>query len=209
MLHFVPTSSWIDRFGASDGASDGASPQDSLAITGMAVFLASLGSFFAAAMVLLAVLRATSDKWPPAGAIPLPLAGLAVSTLILIASSLTLAQAMRGAKRGNRRSLRAGLLATTLLAWAFLISQVQNWLALHSDGVVLTSNIFAWLFYALTALHFLHVVGGLFPLTIVTLRSFAGPYGPQSRSGVIRCGMYWHFLDAVWVVMVLGLILAR
>ena len=64
-----------------------------------------------------------------------------------------------------------------------------------------TDSLYAWTFYVLTALHALHVLGGLPPMLIVTVRALRMGYGPSDHRGLVYCAMYWHFLDAVWIVL--------
>jgi heme/copper-type cytochrome/quinol oxidase subunit 3 len=95
------------------------------------------------------------------------------------------------------------------LGVAFLLVQTLNWWKMVAvDAVLATESLYAFTFYVLTGLHALHVVGGLIPLAITTWRSHRGAYSWADFQGVRQVGMYWHFLDAVWVVLFAVLLLA-
>jgi len=167
---------------------------------GMRLFLASLGMVFAATIAGYLVVRARAETWPPPGVPVLPRT-LWVSTVILLASSVTVAAAQRGIGRGEQRTLRAGLALTAALGVAFLVSQTVNWFALVAAQLTMRTNLYGFTFYLLTGLHALHVLGGLGPLLVVTRRAFAGRYTATAHAGVANIAAYWHFLDIVWLVM--------
>jgi cytochrome c oxidase subunit 3 len=167
---------------------------------GMKLFLASLSMLFAAGMIGYLVVRLRSDSWPPKGAPELPM-GLWISTLILLVSSGTIHRAVESARADRQRGLRFGLLATTVLGVAFLISQTLNWVTLAAMNLTAGANLYAFTFYVLTGLHAAHVIGGVVLLTIVTIKAFRGRYTAGGHVGVVYASMYWHFLDVVWLVM--------
>ncbi len=174
---------------------------------GMTLFLTALGVLFAASLVAYLVIRTRAEVWPPAGNPGMP-AGLWVSTGILLLCSVALHRAVRAARLGRQGVLRGAMLVSVALAAAFLVSQTLNWLQLSAAGLTARSNLYAFTFYMLTGLHAAHVIGGLVPLFIVTRRAVRGVYGPERDAGVRYCAMYWHFLDVVWVVMFLLLVIA-
>lgn len=167
---------------------------------GMAVFLASLGAVFVSTLVGYAYVRLDAREWPPAGAPPLP-PTLWLSTLLLLLSSATIHAAVVGAREGRQARVRAGLAATAALGLAFLASQALCWQALAASMPPTTPTQYSFTFYMLTALHAVHVVGGLGPLGVATARGWRGRYGPEERTGLTLVAMYWHFLDAVWVAL--------
>ncbi len=167
---------------------------------GMGLLILALSILFGASMVGYLIVRTRAETWPPPGMPRLP-SGLWISTLIIIASSVTMQSALRAARRGGRSGLRSGMLLTTVLGIAFLVSQTLNWTGLVATRLASQPNLYAFTFYMLTGLHALHVVGGLIPLGIVTKRAYAGRYSPDAHGGVKYCQMYWHFLAAVWITM--------
>jgi cytochrome c oxidase subunit 3 len=175
---------------------------------GMVLFLVALGVLFAASMVGYLVVRLRATTWPPEGSPRLP-GGLWVSTAILLVSSLTMHLALGGARRGQSGALRNWLLVTGLLGISFLISQLLNWSHLiTAHHLRAQANLYAFTFYMLTGLHGAHVVGGLIPLGMTTARASRRRYTPESHEGVVHMSMYWHFLDAVWLVMFVVLMVA-
>lgn len=167
---------------------------------GLAIFLVSLAVLFLASLVAYAVIRLQADVWPPPGLPPLPRTFL-LSTGLILVGSVTIQAALSFARANRRWALRAALLATTLLGAAFLVSQSVGWSELVVSHTTPTAHLYGWLFYFLTGLHALHVIGGLIPLGVVTVNSFYDRYSPLSHSAVRFCTMYWHFLGVVWITL--------
>lgn len=174
---------------------------------GMRLLLLSLGMLFAASLAGYFWVRASAEAWPPAGMPTLP-EGLWASTMLIVLSSVSVQWALAGARRGAQGAMRLGLLLTTLLGLGFLASQTVNWFALVASDFTPQSNLYAFTFFLLTALHAAHVIGGLVPLAIVTTRAWQGRYGPSAHAGVEYVTTYWHFLGAVWLVLFVVLFLA-
>lgn len=175
---------------------------------GMFLFLVALGMLFAASMVGYLVVRLRAPSWPPAGSPRLP-GGLWISTLVLLASSLTIHLAVRSARAGMPGRTRNWLGTTTLLGLAFLVSQILNWAHLVlAQNLPVQANLYAFTFYMLSGLHGAHVLGGLIPLGITAVRAGRGRYTSDSHEGVQYVSMYWHFLDGVWLVMFTVLMIA-
>jgi cytochrome c oxidase subunit 3 len=166
----------------------------------MKLFLASLGVLFAASIVGYLVVRSRSEAWPPPDMPHLP-AGLWLSTLILLVSSGTIQFALASIRRDRKTALSAGMSLTLLLGVAFLVTQAINWLRLIDAHVTPAAHMFAFTFFMLTGLHAAHVIGGLIALAIVTTKALRRRYADDYHPGVIYCTMYWHFLDAVWLIM--------
>ncbi len=172
----------------------------------MWLFLASLGMFFAGAAVLFCFLRVGSGRWLPTAGLQLP-SGVWLSTLLLLLASASAEWATRSVRQGRLRALRLGLLLTLALGIGFLLSQCQNWAALHSTGQTASANAFVGLFYVLSALHLMHVLGGLIPLSIVALHCLSAVPPRRWLRRVPLCGLYWHFLDAAWLVLLAVMVL--
>ncbi len=170
---------------------------------GMRLFLVSLGVLFGASVIGYVSIRLLAIRGP-LDVPPLP-RGLWLSTLVLVASSGTMQLGLIAARRGGQGPLRAAMAATTALGAAFLAVQALCWIQWAGpmrDSLSDTERVFVLTsFYVLTGLHVLHVLGGLAALSVVTARSFAGGYSAEAHAGVIYCAMYWHFLDAVWLVL--------
>lgn len=189
----------------------------------MAWFLGALGILFLSSVVGYLFVRADrAEHFLPVGGRSLPL-GLWVSTLTLLASSVTAQLALGAARRDQPQRLRRMLAATSALAVVFLALQAWNWWELAelfrelgrpyvelSDPELLrmtqtrthpSGYSYLAFFYFFTVLHALHLVGGLIPLGVTTRRAFAGRYGAGEHTGVWLCTSYWHFLDVVWVCL--------
>ncbi|MCX7016648.1 MAG: heme-copper oxidase subunit III [Candidatus Sumerlaeota bacterium] len=171
-----------------------------MALLGMKVFLISLSILFTASLAGYLAVRARAAQWPPAGAPPLP-KGLWASTIILLLSSGAMQRALAEARNAGSSHLRAWLATTLALGAAFLVSQVWNWRVLIAQQMTMRSSLYALTFYCLTALHGLHVIGGLVGLSLVLSRAFRGLYSPAFHLGVRLMAIYWHFLDVVWLVL--------
>jgi cytochrome c oxidase subunit III len=165
---------------------------------GMLLFIMSevmiFGAFFTAYFFIRVV---TKDPWPAHGTV-FPEGPTGVNTGILLASSLTLHWALVSVKKGNRFGLKAGMVATFLLGLTFLTLQVNEYIHL---GFAPHDAAQATVFYSLTGLHGAHVVVGLGALIMVTVRAFRGHYTPEEHMGMEVPGIYWHFVDIMWVIV--------
>ncbi len=165
---------------------------------GMFLFIASevmlFGSFFTAYFF---VRVANGEPWPtPGNHLPIFVAG--VNTIILVTSSFTMHWALQAIKRGNRAGLQAGLTLTFLLGLTFLLTQVREYSRI---GFAPYTDAFGTIFYCLTGLHGAHVFVGLTLLLAATVRSYRGHYSPEAHHGVEIPGIYWHFVDVMWIVV--------
>jgi cytochrome c oxidase subunit 3 len=121
-----------------------------------------------------------------------------VNTAILVSSSFTMHWALEGARLGNRRALKAGMVTTFLLGVSFLIIQINEYVHIgfapadHAQGTI---------FYSLTGLHGAHVFVGLTLLLFATIRVFRGHFTTKEHRGIEVPGIYWHFVDVMWIVV--------
>jgi cytochrome c oxidase subunit 3 len=172
----------------------------------MWIFLAALTVLFLAAIAGYLVVRLKASDWPPPGMPRLP-GGLWLATLVLLAGSITIELARRAIRRGERTRCTRWLQATLALAVVFLTVQLWNWWGLVRARVTAASNLYAFTFFILTGLHAAHVVGGVGLLAVVLARSLRGRYGSGRYDGVTYAAMYWHFLDAIWLLLFAVLVL--
>ena len=168
---------------------------------GMLLFIGSeimlFGSFFAAYFFVRVVNPSAPDEWPPAPyEFPVFVAG--VNTCILVTSSFTMHWALQSIKRGERKAFLAGMVLTFLMGLAFLCTQVIEYL---NVGFNTGDGAFASVFFGLTGLHGAHVAIGLSLLVMVIIRGFRGHYSPEHHHGVELPGIYWHFVDVMWIVV--------
>jgi cytochrome c oxidase subunit 3 len=167
---------------------------------GMRLLLVSLGMLFAASMLMYMIVRVQSPEWPPRGMPPLPPL-LIVSTMVLLVSSATMQWAVASARCDRPAATARAMAITSLLAVIFLALQALAWIEMILANLDIHDHLYAFTFYVLTALHALHVVGGLGPMFIVTARAFRGRYSSRDYAALVYCAMYWHFLGAVWLVL--------
>ena len=166
---------------------------------GILIFIVSevmlFGSFFASYFFLRVV--ANVGPWPPDG-LEIPKAVAGVNTAILISSSFTIHWALESVRRNRRRGLLLGLGATWLLGFTFLFIQLNEYVHI---GFSARDGAFGSIFYGLTGLHGAHVFVGLLLLTFMTIRAFRGHFSPRSHHGVEIAGIYWHFVDVMWIIV--------
>jgi cytochrome c oxidase subunit 3 len=167
-------------------------------VLGMLLFIISeimvFGAFFTAYFFIRVV---NGDAWPAEGDV-LPKAIAGVNTAILLSSSITLHWTVEATKRGNRGAMKAGIASTFLLGCTFLFIQINEYVHV---GFSPSESAQASIFYGLTGLHGAHVFIGLVLLLFVTIRVFKGHFSPEAHRGLEVPGIYWHFVDVMWVVV--------
>ena len=123
-------------------------------------------------------------------------------TICLLSSSLTVHLAHKSLERGKRGAFLLLWLLTIVLGGLFLFGTAQEWHRLIYDhGLTISTNLFGTTYYSLVGLHGFHVTVGLILLTIVLLFGLAGRVGPEQSARLDVLSLYWHFVDAVWVVV--------
>jgi cytochrome c oxidase subunit III len=167
-------------------------------LLGMLLFIISeimiFGAFFTAYFFIRVV---AGSEWPAEGTeLPKLIAG--VNTAILLSSSLSMHWALESVKAGNRWGLKAGIFTTFMLGATFLFVQVNEYVHV---GFSPSDSAPGSIFSGLTGLHGAHVFIGLTLLAMVTIRSFRGHFTPEQHRGVEVPGIYWHFVDVMWVVV--------
>jgi len=154
-----------------------------------------------AAYVVLATNR--SLEWQPF-ALPIQ---VWISTAIIIASSATYHIAKIKLDRDQREMAKNWFIVTTILGAAFISSQILSWLELTKRGLYMQGNPFAGFFYILTAVHAVHVAGGIVALGSVLLRVWHPTSNEEAilkrRSIAQVVGWYWHFMGGIWIVLFL------
>jgi cytochrome c oxidase subunit 3 len=161
---------------------------------GMLLFIISEIMLFAAFFTAYFFIRVVGEaEWFP---VDLPVAIAGVNSAILLTSSVTMHWALEGVRRGNRNALRIGLLTTFLLGLTFLTVQVNEYIHL---GTAPADSAQATIFYGLTGLHGAHVFIGLTLLAFANIRAFRGHYSAKEHRGVEVPGIYWHFVDIMWI----------
>ena len=170
-------------------------------VLGMLLFIGSeimlFGSFFTVYFFVRVANPGAPTTWPPPPYhFPVFVAG--INTAILVTSSFTMHWALQSIKRGQRTGFLAGMVLTFLMGLAFLLTQVIEYLHV---GFNTSAGAFASVFFGLTGLHGAHVFVGLTLLAMVTIRGFRGHFSPEHHLGVELPGIYWHFVDVMWIVV--------
>jgi heme/copper-type cytochrome/quinol oxidase subunit 3 len=167
------------------------------------VFWAFLGSecmFFGSLIATYLVYRGRDASGPhPHDVLNIPFTS--VSAFVLLMSSLTMVLALAAVQRGNARGTRVWLAATALLGMTFLAGQCYEFTHFVYDGLKLQTNLFGCTFFVLTGFHGTHVTVGVIWLWSLFAMAARGKL-PQSRAlDVEIAGLYWHFVDVVWVAI--------
>ena len=168
---------------------------------GMWLFLASEVMFFTGLIGAYIVLRQASPEWPnPSSILNIPLT--AFNTFLLICSSATLVKGLASAQDGDQEGMQTGLLLTVLLGALFLIIQAHEYHELiHEKHFTPSSSLFGSCFFTLTGFHGMHVLVGVICLFVVFIKSLRGTYSAAEYRGIEVAGLYWHFVDLVWIIL--------
>ena len=168
---------------------------------GMWMFLAADAMTFGAAIAAYGALRIGNVNWP----IPSTILGIpstAVMTFVLICSSVTMVEALSAIKRGDQQKLKLFLGLTILGGLIFLGMQAREWTHLiMTEGLSIKTSLFSATFFILTGFHGMHVTGGVIYLGTLLIRSFQRPFAAADAKLVEIAGLYWHFVDLVWILI--------
>lgn len=167
---------------------------------GMWVFLCSEIMFFTGLIGSYIVLRFASPVWPHPGN-TLNIWLTALNTFILICSSVTMVQALASVRDGDIRKLKLFLSLTLLFGAIFLSIQAYEYRHLLHKGFNPHASLFGSVFYTTTGFHGFHVFCGVICMAFVTGKAFLGKYTPANHQGVETIGLYWHFVDLVWIIL--------
>lgn len=169
----------------------------------MWLFIIADAATFAACLVAYGFLRNGNPNWPT----PFEKATVinaAFMTLVLVTSSLTMLLGVRDAKLGDKARTFRWVMITAVMGILFAVLHLREWMNMIHGGVTLFANpwgngLFGASFYTITGLHLTHVVGGVVALIAVGLRYRGGRYNADDIEIV---GLYWHFVDLVWMFVV-------
>ncbi len=125
----------------------------------------------------------------------------AFNTFVLICSSMTMVTALASIQRGDQRKMRMWLIATALLGYTFLGGQAYEFNKLFHEGVTLSSGLFGASFFSLTGFHGMHVFVGTIWIILLLIRAFQGGVTKENHMALEMVGLYWHFVDIVWIII--------
>ena len=124
-----------------------------------------------------------------------------VSSFVLLMSSLTMVLALSAIQRADHRAFRTWILTTALLGSTFIAGQVYEFTAFYREGLGFTTSVFSSAFYTLTGFHGVHVTFGIVMLVTLFLLSLRGKLASERSESVEIVGLYWHFVDIVWILI--------
>ena len=170
----------------------------------MWLFIISDAVTFAAILFAYGYLRNATPDWPRPFKFSPSVVNVIFMTFILVTSSLTMLLGVRAAKAGDKSGAVRWTFVTAAGGVLFALLHIREWLGLIHEGVRLFQNpwgsgVFGAAFFSITGLHLAHVTGGVIALVIVALRYKRGRYNSDD---IEVCGLYWHFVDLVWMFVV-------
>jgi cytochrome c oxidase subunit III len=188
----------VDRgWGGGGGGSEGRGSSRRASFAGLFVLIAASTMVFAAFTSAFVVRRGLSDDW---ATMPKP-SILFINTGVLLASSVVLDISRRALKKGNRSQFNFWWTLATALGILFLLGQAYAWRELKDAGVYVSTNPASSFFYVLTASHAFHLLGGVLALVYVDVQALRLRLGPAKRTAIDVTAIFWHFLDGLWVYL--------
>jgi cytochrome c oxidase subunit 3 len=172
--------------------------------TGIALGIVSIFMLFMALASAYLVQRTTSDRW---ASVHLP-AILWLNTMVLLVSSVTMERARKRLSLADLSGFRALWMVTTVLGLAFLAGQLAAWRLLVAQGIYVATNQASSFFYIFTAVHGLHLLGGITALIYVYRRNFETASVPLTTAAEVT-SYYWHFMDGLWLLLLALLYLGK
>lgn len=185
--------------GWGDSGPDGRGADRRASFTGLWLLLAATTMVFGAFTSAFVMRRSLSDDWT---AVPKPHI-LFLNTAILLASSIVLDFSRRALKAGDRSRFNLYWTAATALGILFLGGQAMAWRELSDAGIYVASNPASSFFYVLTAAHAFHLLGGVGALVYVDVQAWRLRLGPAKRTVIDVSAIFWHFLDGLWLFLML------
>jgi heme/copper-type cytochrome/quinol oxidase subunit 3 len=163
-------------------------------------FLGSECMFFGSLIATYMVYKGKDKVGPhPHEILNIPLTS--VSAFVLLMSSLTMVLALAGIQKRKMNQARLWLAATATLGMMFVGFQCYEFTHFAHEGLLLSTNLFGSTFYVLTGFHGTHVTVGVIWLWTLFFLTFTGRIGPKNDLDVEICGLYWHFVDVVWIAI--------
>ncbi|MAF38922.1 MAG: cytochrome oxidase subunit III [Chloroflexi bacterium] len=166
----------------------------------MWVFLGSDCLFFGSLIATYMVYRGQSLVGPyPVDIINVPVT--TISTFVLLMSSFAMVQALAATNADNKKAIVTWLMATAVLGAIFIGFQIVEFNTFKNEGLTLGGNLFGASFFTLTGFHGAHVTLGIIWLVAMAILAQKGRVGPKNALDIELLGLYWHFVDIVWIVI--------
>lgn len=167
---------------------------------GMWIFLGGEVVFFAALIMAFLLFRLGNEGAYADFKTHLSVPIIAINTFILIASSYMVVRSLEAIREGSEKGLRNNILGVILLGALFLSGQAIEWTFLFGEGISIKDT-FGTPFFTITGIHGTHVFVGLIWGFIILISTLRGLYSQKNHQGVEIFGLYWHFVDIVWIVL--------
>jgi heme/copper-type cytochrome/quinol oxidase subunit 3 len=169
---------------------------------GMVILIANEATLFSSLIASYFYLRFNSPVWPLDNIKRPELILPAIASVILLSSSVFMQIGEAGIRRGSQGRLKFGFAVAFILAVIFLSIQLFEY---SRSEFTPTTNVYGSLFFAITGIHGMHVIGGLLLNAVIQVRTYLGHFNANRMQGVENATLYWHFVDVVWVVVFLSL----
>ena len=156
-------------------------------------------SMFFLSLIMAFIYMAYNSGFEPYQVKALDIKTTGIFTLFLLSSSFTFWRAEKNYKKGKIKNLKRWLVATLILGTVFLIGQGREYWRLIQENITLNGSVFGTSFYTLTGFHGFHVFVGLILLSVVLIMALLGDFNNPRSNVVSTVGMYWHFVDVVWI----------
>jgi cytochrome c oxidase subunit 3 len=166
---------------------------------GIWLLLGSEAVFFSSLIVTYIVFHGQGGGPSAHSILNIPLT--AVNTFVLICSSMTMVTALSAIESGSVRAMSGWLVATAVLGSVFLGGQAYEFNRLFHEGLSLNSNLFGATFFTLTGFHGAHVLAGVIWIVFVLFKARGGKLTQRQHDAVELVGLYWHFVDVVWILI--------
>src|SRR6476469_6991887 len=167
----------------------------------MWVFLSSECNFFGAFISTYLLYRGRSPANTPQPADVYNIPFTSVTSFILLMSSLTMVLALAAIQRGDHRRFRVWVIATAMFGMVFIVGQIYEFTEFYREGLALKTSVFGSSFFVLTGIHGAHVTVGIIWLLSLWGLSMQDRIGVQHSEKIEIAGLYWHFVDIVWIVI--------
>jgi cytochrome c oxidase subunit 3 len=167
------------------------------AFVGLFLLVAATAMVFAAFTVAFVMRRDLTNDWANVPRLPI----LWVNTAVLLVSSVVLDRARHALKAGNRSQFNTTWTVATVLGILFLVGQAFAWRELWERGIYVASTPGSAFFFVLTGAHAFHLFGGVAAMVYVDVQALRLRLGPAKRTAIDVTAIYWHFLDAVWLYL--------
>jgi len=175
-------------------------PQSENTKVGMWVFVGGEVVFFVSLILLIVLNRLVHPGYETEFRSLLSIPIIAVNTFVLLSSSYFVVRALEAIRHGDQNAMRNNLVVVVILGLLFLAGQAFEWTSLFGDGLVFTTT-FGMPFFTVTGIHGTHVFIGVLWTIYLLLGHGRRPFTRENHLGIENFGLYWHFVDIVWIVL--------